>query len=463
MELSPQGATLAWFGTTMTIVGVIFNNLALMTAAIAVLAFLVLRAASFRRHVNTIRGQLSVRIEPEISTTLVNAFFKFEAHLTNLSLNPVAIGAFQLALPVEIETDNQETRQRQLLSQKSFITYTALAQALSPGLFKASSAAVTVEDRSTLLVDVLRLRCNMTIEATPILTEPRERIETSDPRKLGAGTEVAGVREAVTEDDFRVIDWKSTARTGKFIAKEFSQELTPPAIIAVDKSVLTRAAGSQANVLAEVTRLMVSFAPSTRVGLIIFDDRKVTAHCAPSVGHRSMQQMISTLVAASGENPKSTPREIVTRSYVEMMNTVQIMKATIANRPRRMIDVFTRSLLPYYENALSNYPSNLRRQGSFQALVSVSKLQQHAFVIVITSLGIDLSGICEGSVNLSQIGHRVVIALISNPTENIPPELLRLRQVGILMMRSSGSELLNGIRAELRNPPRIRTHSVNPS
>jgi len=118
--------------------------------------------------------------------------------------------------------------------------------------------------------------------------------------------------------------------------------------------------------------------------------------------------------------------------------------------------------LPYYENALSNYPSKLRRQGSFQALMNLSKLQP-ALIIVIISPSRDLSGICEGSVILNQISHRVAIALVSNQPENIPPELSRLRQLGILVLQSSdGSELLAKIRAEVRNAPRIRTENIKP-
>lgn len=460
MELSPQGTTLAWFGVAVAVVGVVFQNPLFIAPAIVIGVVFIFLSVSFRLQVNAFRRHLSIGVEPQASTTIVNSMLKFEVRLSNSSHVSVAVNQLDFATPSEIKLEVEGFRKRCLLPRGGFVTYSVLARPLSPGLFTVSSASMTVEDRSTLVVGVVRLRCNMTVEANPALAGPRVRLETSDPRRLGAGTEVAGLREAVTEDDFKVIDWKTTARMGRYMAKEFLQELIPPAIIAINKSALTPSSGSQTKVLTEVTRLMTSFAPSTRVGLIIFEEQKINANFMPTVGQRSMQQMISTLVTSSGGVSLSTPRELVTRSYSEIVNAVHVMKASIGNRPRRTIDVFTRSILPYYENALANYPSNLRKQGSFQALLAASKIQQPALVVLITGLNIDLSGVCEGSVILNQAGHRVIISVIASPAEAIPTELTRLRHLGILVLSTSGSELLNNVRDELHNTPRVRVQGV---
>jgi uncharacterized protein (DUF58 family) len=463
MNLSQQGTILAWFALAMTIVSAVFQNPPILAVVMVAVVFLILQAVRFNRQMKTLRNKLTVRVEPETTTTSVSSSFKFEASLSNPSPIEARVADFELALPAEIHVSSSDETKKRLLARKSFLSYNFLAQALSPGLFRASSASISVEDRTSLFTDILRIRCNVIIEVIPKLTEPEEKIETSDPRRLGAGTEVAGLREATTEDDFRVIDWKSTARTGRYMTKEFLRELTPPAIIVVNRSSLRQSGRSHSNVLDQVAGLTVSFSSSTRVGLIIFDDRNIVANFAPSAGQQSRLQMINALVLASGQDARSVPGESVTRSYQELMNTVRIMKASTINRPRRTIDVFTRNLLPYYENTLSNYHSKLWGQGSFQALMEILKLQQPAFVIVIMGSERDLSGICEGSAILSQAGHRLILSIISSPREGIPSELLRLRLLGVILLQSNNvSGLLSGIRTEARASPRIRTQNLGP-
>jgi uncharacterized protein (DUF58 family) len=461
LELSPQGTILAWFSVIIIVVGAIFQNPLLIASSIIAFAYLAVRAVMLRGHVNRLRTQLGVRIDPQTITTLVDAPFKFEVSITNSSGFKTLVSALLLTMPIQIKSDIQNEKKRQALLRKSFLTYTVLAQARSPGLYTVSSVAVMLEDSSTLLTDTLRLDCDTVIEVSPQLIATEVKIDTRDPARLGAGTEIAGVREATIEDDFRVIDWSSTARTGKFMAKEFYRDVIPPAIIAVDQTILIPHVRSENDLLHEIAKVMISFGPSAGVGLIIFDDHSVRKHIPPSVGHRALQQMIGALVTATGEDQKLAAVESVTRSYLEIINTVGIMKARNTTRPDRTIDVFTKNLLPYYENALSTYPSKLQRQGSFQALTRLSKLPQPALIIIITGLRKDLSGICEGSVILNSTGHRVAISVISSPGESLPPELSQLRQLGILVLQGSSSGLLEGIQAEMRDVPRIRTRNIN--
>jgi len=445
----------------MVIVGAVFQNPFLIAASMIAFAYLAVRAVMLRGHVNRLRRHLSVRIDPQTVTTLVSAPFKFSLCIDNSSDIKTLVSALNLTMPIQIKSDIQNERKRQVLLQKSFLTYTVVSHARSPGLFTVSNIAVTLEDSSTMLTHTLRLGCDTVIEVSPHLIATEVKLDTRDPARLGAGTEIAGVREATVVDDFRVIDWSSTARTGMFMAKEFYRDVIPPAIIAVDKSILIRHLRSENDLLHEIAKVMISFGPSAGVGLIIFDDHNVRTQFPPSVGYRALQQMIGALVTATGEDQRPAPIESVTKSYLEIVNTVAIMKANMGPRPDRTIDVFTRNLLPYYENVLSTYPSKLQRQGAFQALMKLSRLPQPALIIIITGLRKDLSGICEGSAILNSVGHRVAVSVISTPGESLPLELLRLRQSGILVLQGSSSGLLEGIRTEMRDVPRIRMRNVN--
>jgi hypothetical protein len=283
-------------------------------------------------------------------------------------------------------------------------------------------------------------------------------METTDPRRAGSVSDIAGVREAVSIDDFRTIDWKATARTGKFMAKQFYRESTPPAIIAVDKEVLIEGIRSKNDALLTVAELLISFAPTTRIGLAIYDADKVLVYFIPTASTDAIQQMVSALVNATVEDIRQ-PGEYVTRLYADLASMVRGMKSTLTLRAHRSIDVFARNLLPYYENALANHALKLRKQGAFEALSTISAFSQPALVIVISSFSHDLSGLCEGVLITSAAGHYVVVSVISS-RESFSPELSDLRQTGILVVQDTGPNLLSAISKGLNQVQRVKSRTV---
>jgi uncharacterized protein (DUF58 family) len=65
------------------------------------------------------------------------------------------------------------------------------------------------------------------------LLETRELAERQTAR-VGVGTQVVGTREYRTGDSLRQVHWRSTARTGKLVIKEFAEEDQPSLGVVLD-------------------------------------------------------------------------------------------------------------------------------------------------------------------------------------------------------------------------------------
>ena len=463
MELSSQGTILTWFGLAMGTVSIVFSTPLLLLVVFAAFAILAIRAARFRQDIKALRDHFSIEIDPANVSTLANRELQMEVVLTNSSTIPSIVGDVNLRIPSQIKSEPVKFREQLLPSQSSMRIQRSMTPTLA-GLFRISRATVTLEDKSRLLKHVLRLRCSMMIGAKPQLSMAEPKIDISDPTRYGFGTDLAGIREAVSEDDFRVIDWKSTARTGKFMAKQFYPDTEPPAIIAVERSVLTGAGDSQSNMLLTITKLVVALRPSSRVGLIVYDENRVRTYIPPSADLRSNEQIIDALVTASGLEEAATQGGNVTRLYGQLVSMIRNLEASqrSASKPRRSIDVFAKNVLPYYESAASRYALNLHRQGAFHALQMLLTASQPALVIIIAAFKNDLSGLCEVATLLNATEHRTIIAIIGSSRDVLPPEVLTLRQSGVLVVHGSGAELPDAIRRDSLTTPRIRNVSRTP-
>jgi uncharacterized protein (DUF58 family) len=442
----------------MLTIGLIFQSeVALLLAAIS-LATLGARAAIFRKQSNVLRKNISAIIDPSLTATLQNVPVRFTIAINNPSHISTRLVKLRPTLPPQVRDTGKNAIVPKLFPSNSTLRHEMTVQAAASGLFTVSTVTATIEDRSTLFTESLRLSCRWVLETSPPLTFAPMRMETTDPRRAGSVSDIAGVREAVSIDDFRTIDWKTTARTGKFMAKQFYRESTPPAIIAVDREVLVEGIRSDNNALLTVAELLISFAPLTRIGLAIYDADKVIVYFTPTAGTRVLQQMVSALVNATVEDVRE-PGEYVTRLYADLASMVRGLKSTMTLRPRRSIDVFARDLLPYYEEALAKHPLKLRKDGAFEALSTISEFPQSALVIVISGFSHDLTGLCEGVLTTSAAGHYVAVSVIGG-RESLSPELSELQQTGVLIVQGSGPELLTAISNGLQKAQRVKTRTI---
>lgn len=116
----------------------------------------------------------------------------------------------------------------------------------------------------------------------------------------GRGIEFHQVRDYTFGDDFRAIDWNTSARTGKLHIKEFIEERELTVILAVDMS------GSQFFGTRRLSKIDViielcaalgfsAIKNNDRVGLLLFDD-EVEKYIPPKKGKKSILRIISDLM-----------------------------------------------------------------------------------------------------------------------------------------------------------------------
>jgi uncharacterized protein (DUF58 family) len=134
---------------------------------------------------------------------------------------------------------------------------------------------------------------------------------------IGAGAEVLRLREYRAGDPPRVVDWKATARAGRLISRDFSQDSGLQIVIAIDAG---RGSSVQAgnldrfghyvNVAARLAQFAV--AREDLVGLILYADRPL-ATLAPARGTAAMARIRRLLGSARLERVESNPLYAATR------------------------------------------------------------------------------------------------------------------------------------------------------
>lgn len=123
-------------------------------------------------------------------------------------------------------------------------------------------------------------------------------------RTIGEGTEFRGLREYVTGDDYRCIDWKASARRARLIVREFQAERNQQVILLLDCGRLMSPKIDNLTKLdyAANAALLVSYAALTRgdrVGLITFSSQ-VGSYLPPGRGSTQLARVNQTLKSAEG-------------------------------------------------------------------------------------------------------------------------------------------------------------------
>jgi len=445
------------------LLGLLFLNPFVILAAAVLLGYLGFRAVQFRRFCTAIADRLEVRLHPLNLTGLVAIPFKLHAAIHNSYHLPARLSAFRLKILDQITGEAKVDNLT--IEPGSAIDLTVSMRANFPGQFKIANAIITLNEGSGLLSHKLRLKCAALIEVTPVVDvgAALQLGSMADVSRPGTGPDLAGIREAVSEDDFRSIDWKSTARTGRFMIKQYYQETELTVIFAIDKSALARGGRSEGHLLLQLGRLVVAFGYSTPVGAVLFEGRGIVGYVAPSVGAHSIQRVLRLLLRATTttvtEGARAT-NESFTLVYNELVDLIGTLRATSRSQPVGRIDAFAKITLPYYENLERNYPSELLGQGAFQALESISYLPP-SLVIVVSTFNTDLRGICEGAISAHASGHRVIAVVVGSVRDVLPTEVLALRELGIQVLQTSGADMLDAIRKAVITVPVIRVRSLS--
>jgi uncharacterized protein (DUF58 family) len=168
-----------------------------------------------------------------------------------------------------------------------------------------------------------QLSCAQKIKVVPDLLRSAAEVQsvaaigTAPAALSGGGAEVLRLREYRPGDPPRLVDWKATARAGRLISRDFSQDHGLQIVLVVDagRSSQLRAGsldrfGHYVNVAARLAQFAAD--REDLVGLVVYADRPLAA-LAPARGASAVTRLRATLAATRIEHTESNPVHAVTR------------------------------------------------------------------------------------------------------------------------------------------------------
>ncbi len=187
----------------------------------------------------------------------------------------------------------------------------------------------------------------------------------------GTGAEVLRLREYRSGDPPRIVDWKATARAGRLISRDFSQDHRLEIIIAVDAG---RASALRAGALdrfghyINVASRLAQYAAGQEdlIGLVIYADRPL-AVLAPARGVPAVARLRAMLAAARVERTESNPlyaalriRTLVRqRSLVVLLTDVD--DTTVASQLAQAVRLLLPKHLPFIAGLSSAAAESMAR------------------------------------------------------------------------------------------------------
>lgn len=130
-------------------------------------------------------------------------------------------------------------------------------------------------------------------------------------RSRGIGTEFESLRDYALGDDYRKIDWKATARRGKFIVRQFEQERSQNVLMVIDTGRLMLAEASGTTKLDHTldSLLMLAHAAAVAgdaIGLLAYSDT-VHRYVPPRKGRGQLGILIEAIHDLVAEPVESDP------------------------------------------------------------------------------------------------------------------------------------------------------------
>jgi len=150
----------------------------------------------------------------------------------------------------------------------------------------------------------------MRVSSIRALQQPRRRFR-------GEGTEFYGTRRFVNGDDLRRVDWKSTARRGHLIVREYERAEAQDCTIALDLAVGAHSGEGDDSTLERGVKLAASMAAQmidrgSRVGLIAAGERDLSV--AASGDPRQKSRILDALARVQADSDHSLAAQVASRS-----------------------------------------------------------------------------------------------------------------------------------------------------
>lgn len=188
---------------------------------------------------------------------------------------------------------------------------------------------------------------------------------------LGAGAEVLQLRDYRSGDPQHLIDWKATARSGRLVSRDFSEDQHLEIVIAIDAGRASALRAGDLDRLGHYANLAARFAEHAtaqddRVGLVIFADRPL-AVLAPGRGTATVMRIRQLLTAAKVAQAESNPLNAALRirSLVRQRSLIVMLTdlddATVAGQLASAARLLLPKHLPLIAGLASPQAEELRR------------------------------------------------------------------------------------------------------
>jgi len=130
-------------------------------------------------------------------------------------------------------------------------------------------------------------------------------------RTVGAGSELHQLRGYVPGDPLARIDWKASARSRRFVTREFSEDQHLDVLIAIDAGRFSRVRAGRLDRLGLYANIAARFAEivtpnDDRIGLAVYSDRML-ALCAPERGLAAVTRIRQALEQLTVQPAESDP------------------------------------------------------------------------------------------------------------------------------------------------------------
>jgi uncharacterized protein (DUF58 family) len=235
-------------------------------------------------------------------------------------------------------------------------------------------------------------------------------------RRRGEGTTFANLREYVTGDDPRHVDWKATARRRKLITREYSVEQGQTVLIAVDAGrMMTQLSDGvpRFEYALSSAMLLADVAAQSRdnVGLLLFDD-EVRAFVPATRGRQALERIRRALIPA-------------TTSMAEPDYATAFRLLSERHRKRSLIVLFTDVVDPRASRALIAHTA---RSAARHMLLVVALLNDHLMEAAVPDDRASAAELFESAA---------------------AEELVAAREEALLRMRRAGVQVLDVSPAEM--------------
>jgi uncharacterized protein (DUF58 family) len=168
------------------------------------------------------------------------------------------------------------------------------------------------------------------------------------PRRVaGAGAELHQLRGYAPGDPLARIDWKATARAGRLVTREFSEDQHLDILIGIDAGRFSRVRtgrldrfGLYANLAARFAEIVTHH--DDRIGLVVYADR-ILASCAPTRGLMGVMRVRRALAGLTVQAAESdaTAAAISVRSLLRHRALIVLLTdlddATVAEQLKRAV------------------------------------------------------------------------------------------------------------------------------